>query len=305
MRVLINVTSQILPSYQVGPLIQTKWGQGEPFNTCVPFGELYNGVYSRCVTGCVAVATAQLMYYGHYKSNKPSWMYSQGSCVGYSWDGYKNYLFSFSESSTTVWNVMRPNFGFYGATGAQEVAILMGYVGFKTGMEYGRTASSASSDNVPGVLSIFGITCNQQDFNLSKVISNLNINKPVYSSAYRTRESVRFLGIHLYYKYKNGHAWLIDGYENKKTKYIYTYRWEWVDNGLPLTKNLETDVKYSPDVYDGKIEIEERISTTQFLIMNWGWYGTGDSGRYFPTGTWDAGLGDYQYKRKIICDFSF
>lgn len=307
-KVLINVETQNLPSHQVGPLIQTKWGQRDPFNTCVPFGELYQGVYTRCPTGCVAVATAQLMYYGHFKSNNPSWMYSQGSCAGYSWDGYKNYAFSFSEPSSTVWNVMRKNG--YGTSGANEVAILMGYVGFKAEMEYARNGSGASSDKVPGVFSDFGITCNKQDFNLSKTLSNLNNNKPVYSSAFITRKDHKFLGIHLYYTYKDGHAWIIDGYESKRMKYTYTYRWEWVDNGGPIRKSLgTTDVEYSPDayaaVYDGKIEIEERISTTQYLIMNWGWYGSGDSGRYFPTSTWDGGLGDFKYKRSIICDFSF
>ena len=178
-RVLINTSTVTLPSYLVGPLMNTKWGQGEPWNTCVPFGELHDGVYPRCMTGCVAVATAQIMYYGHYKSNKPSWMYENGSCTGYSWDGYKNYSFNFSNGSASAWDDMILTRKWYGYPGAHEVAILMGYVGNKLDMDYGRTESGASSSDVPGVLNDFGITSNYQGYNYDKVISNLNSSKPV------------------------------------------------------------------------------------------------------------------------------
>lgn len=56
---------------RVGPLIKTKWGQDEPYNDQCP--ELL-APYSRKLTGCVATAMSQLMYYhrhpmkgrGHY-----------------------------------------------------------------------------------------------------------------------------------------------------------------------------------------------------------------------------------------------
>ena len=42
----------------IEPLIMTKWSQNEPYNLMCP---MYNGY--RCVTGCVATAMAQVMYY--------------------------------------------------------------------------------------------------------------------------------------------------------------------------------------------------------------------------------------------------
>jgi hypothetical protein len=43
----------------VAPLLgETEWGQGSPYNDLCP---LYNG--NRCVTGCVATAMAQVLYY--------------------------------------------------------------------------------------------------------------------------------------------------------------------------------------------------------------------------------------------------
>ena len=310
-RVLVNTSTVTLPSYQVGPLLETKWGQGKPWNSCVPFGDAVNGLNPRCKTGCVAVATAQIMYFGHNKSNKPSWMYSEGSCYGYSWDGYKSYSFNFSSGSSSVWDEMRLTRGYngyYGSSGSHEVAILMGYVGNKLSMDYGIISSSASSEDVPGVLNYFGITSNYRGYNYDKVISNLNNGNPVYSSASRTRKDHKFLGIHLYYTYRNGHAWVIDGYEDKKRKTTYTYRWEWVGDGNsdgypPLSTVKKTTV--DDDVYVGKIETYIRTYSTRYYIMNWGWNGSGDSGRYIPSGAWDGGLGDYKYKRNIICDFNF
>ena len=43
----------------VGPLVSTRWGQDAPFNDWCPVGS--DG--TRCLTGCVATSTAQLMNY--------------------------------------------------------------------------------------------------------------------------------------------------------------------------------------------------------------------------------------------------
>ena len=45
----------------VAPLIKTRWSQGTPYNNDLP---LYDG--RRCITGCVATALAQVMYYYQY-----------------------------------------------------------------------------------------------------------------------------------------------------------------------------------------------------------------------------------------------
>ena len=45
---------------QIGPLMQTTWGQGSPYNSFTP---------SNTPTGCVAVATAQIMRYHEWPNN--------------------------------------------------------------------------------------------------------------------------------------------------------------------------------------------------------------------------------------------
>ena len=46
---------------QVEPLLQSRWNQGTPYNYFCPKDD--KGQNERCVTGCVATAMAQLMYY--------------------------------------------------------------------------------------------------------------------------------------------------------------------------------------------------------------------------------------------------
>jgi len=51
---------------QVGPLLQTKWGQGERYNDLVPYLSCSYTLNGRAWTGCVAVAMAQVMRYWSY-----------------------------------------------------------------------------------------------------------------------------------------------------------------------------------------------------------------------------------------------
>ena len=57
---LVNIETRIITTKQVGPLIQTKWGQSDPWNKCVPALAYAD---RNCYTGCVAVAGAQMLYY--------------------------------------------------------------------------------------------------------------------------------------------------------------------------------------------------------------------------------------------------
>ena len=50
----------------IGPLVETRWNQGSPYNLLCP---MIDG--TRTVTGCVATTMAQLMYY-HYTHYTPS-----------------------------------------------------------------------------------------------------------------------------------------------------------------------------------------------------------------------------------------
>ncbi|MCT4603485.1 MAG: C10 family peptidase [Marinifilum sp.] len=59
---LVSVTSTPWNvSSQKGPLLKTKWGQGNPWNTDVPYALINDNKWIKCPTGCTAVAMAQFI----------------------------------------------------------------------------------------------------------------------------------------------------------------------------------------------------------------------------------------------------
>ena len=47
----------------VAPMVTARWGQSYPYNTLCPLDSNWIYPYPQCVTGCVATAMAQVMYY--------------------------------------------------------------------------------------------------------------------------------------------------------------------------------------------------------------------------------------------------
>lgn len=299
---LENITSTTLPSTQVGPLLTTKWGQSSPWNTCVPYNRAFT---SRCLTGCVAVAGSQTLYYLHNKIGVPVNAYGNGSCVGYSESGSDyNFSFSFSNPSPTVWNNMDlisqydyTTGNYLNTTGTKNVATLMGFIGSSIQMSYSTTASGASQGNLNSFINNNGISCSLQDYNSATVFSSLNNYIPVISIAYATRVNNTFLGIHLSYSYKDGHAWVIDGYETQYIKYTYYYQWIATSGG-----GIQMQAKSL--VPQTTFKTEESILGTSYLIMNWGWDGYCDSGRYSYSGDWSGGGYNFLYQRQMISGFA-
>jgi hypothetical protein len=279
---LVGITSEEISPTQVGPLLQTKWGQNFPWNACVPLK--YNSAYDRCPTGCVAVAGAQMLYYLHYLWGIPASMYSSGYCNGWAYDANNfSYSFGFSNANTTTWDEMPTN--------SEKVAVLMGYIGSSIGMQYTPDQSSASTSDLVGLFSVLGINCNYTDFNSSSVVASLNNNLPVIVRANATQNDHTFLGLfHLYYTYDRGHAWVIDGYENIRSEYTYTY--EWVYDEPPPVNVL---IPVPPRKTETSI-----VSTPSYFIMNWGWEGFSDSGRYLFNESWN----DFQYQKKMIINYT-
>ena len=310
--ILIDVQSETLSPTQVGPLLQTKWGQGSPWNTCVPT-DAPNSTH-RCPTGCTAVAGAQMLYYLHYKLGVPAAMYSTGSCIGWSNNVSSNnildaishffslsnayeYSFSFSNSDTTTWNQMakmKPFFVDADAT-TDRVAVLMGYVGWQIKTAYSGNGSSSTLDNLADFYSAQGIKCDSKGYNSSDVITGLRNNMPVIVRADSRMIEHGVLGIDFWTEYTDGHAWVIDGYENKNIKCTYTYEWSGGSNPPNILVN--------PPINTRKTE-EEIITTPNYFYMNWGYDGHWDDGRYTFDGLWNANDGDHQYRREMIINFA-
>lgn len=177
---------------EVGPLLQTTWGQGARYNDLVPYLGCsgitnYNGY---ALTGCVATATAQIMRYWEYPSS-------------YDWDIMPDRVSYWATSST----------------GSLEIAQLMVDIGDAIDMNYGCGGSVATTSEVIGVLeNTFGYSTNASyiDYSSSTVRAQLDLAYPVYMRCTDTVEG--------------GHAWVCDGYQrlryatihNPDTYYEYT-----------------------------------------------------------------------------------
>lgn len=115
----------------VEPLLgDIEWGQDEPFNNLCP---KIDG--SRCLTGCVVTAKAQIMRY-HRWPEKGRFSHS------YEWNGQ---TLSADFSHTYNWDLMLPSYNNdYTSAQARTVAVLMRDLGYATEADYGVDATGAS-----------------------------------------------------------------------------------------------------------------------------------------------------------------
>lgn len=170
--------------YSYGPLIDTRWGQGEGYNNFAPdysCSEYDNG---KTPTGCVATALAQIMKHHEYPSN-------------YNWSIMPNIVYNSTVNSS----------------GTNEIARLMRDIGNATGMDYGCDGSGTNTGNAVSALqNQFGYSsADYADKNFSTIESEISSGYPVIL---RGGEKVtKWL---VFNTYQNGHAWVCDGIKKRK-----------------------------------------------------------------------------------------
>ena len=127
----------------VTPLIQTRWGQGDPFNRLCPAGTL---------TGCVATAISQLGYYYQYPT-KGTGEHS------YLWKSGDQTLSANFAATTYKWDKMKHEYRYtpYTQDEALAVATIASHVGIAIEANYGTGATSGSyTDAVKALHEYFG-----------------------------------------------------------------------------------------------------------------------------------------------------
>lgn len=207
-----NIGIKAHPTDVIQPLLSSQWAQGAPFYLQCP---TYNGNY--CVTGCVATAMAQIMYYHQWPSSTsqtiPGYTQSSNSMAGttypaltsttFNWGAMKNY-YSSSETSTSV-------------TANAAVARLMRYCGQAVQMEYGVSSSNALR-NSDVFVEYFRYSTKAQllcrvDYSYSQwenfIIAELRSQRPVMYSGQ---------------KQASGHAFVCDGYDGNG---YFHFNWGW------------------------------------------------------------------------------
>ena len=225
----------------ISPLLTTTWDQMDPYNQNCPdfFG------YGRCVTGCVATAMAQVMYY--YRANSVTQTTAQipaYDCRTLWLNGSDTlgriHVDAIPAGSPIDWGNMLDSYNGSSTTAQQQaVANLMKYCGASVSMNYATEwdgGSSAYSSDVPIALKTY---FNYSDETVFKYRSDYSSQDAWESLIYNELSSSR----PVYYSGRNssgGHAFVCDGYDGSGYYHI-NWGWSGTSDGYFLLTALDPD----------------------------------------------------------------
>ena len=205
-RRLSDDASTMLRATTVSPLLPCTWDQDAPYwNQCPS----YSG--SKCYTGCVATAMAQVMYYWKYPSTLPA-------LPSYKTSSY-NISVAALPGTTLDWDNMINDYYHNSYTTAQATAVatLMRYCGQSCEMDYGPDGSGAYSDDQLEGMKLFGYNSGATYVRRSSysdsqwvamMLEDLQAGRPIlYGGDDGTY----------------GHAFVVDGYNGSK----FHVNWGW------------------------------------------------------------------------------
>ena len=200
-----NTAGTVRAKQVVEPLIQTVWGQDEPYNL-----QCFTTNNQQAVSGCVATAFAQIMYYHKWPQTATKQI-----------PAYSTY--EALPATTFDWDHMLPAYSQQSLESEEQknaVAELMLYCGHAVKMSYGVGASSAVTSYIMGALkSYFGyqndaIMINRNIYTLNEwddiIYNELRHGRPIIISASAYKGS--------------GHAFICDGYAGNN---LYHINWGW------------------------------------------------------------------------------
>jgi hypothetical protein len=215
--------------YSKGPLMETEWNQGEPYS------DVINSIEGRPLddddvswpTGCVATAMAQIMAYHEWPLSPPATIrkpnYRTTAISGF-YDPYSPSSYTLFSDVVYNWGNMKTNSKATSLSNTYKnlIGVLMLAIGDKVSMQYDTSengGSSAYTDDVPDAFGSMGyLEPKIRSYNYEVIKDSIDQDKPVYISGKATKEY--FLGI--FPVYKNGHAWVIDGYQTTYTNIVHT-----------------------------------------------------------------------------------
>jgi len=270
-------TSGLKDTRDVGPLLTTSWHQGTPYNNLCPIGD-----GGRCVVGCVATASAQIMWYWQWpdagQDSHTYYWYGDNSCEGSSpgsWlsaDFYDAY-----EYTATSTNLAEINYE----------------VGVAFEMDYGVCGSGIYVSDIPDVIDAF-----VENFRYQDMI--VKVNRPTYSAGawFAIIQNEIDAGRPLQY-FIPGHSIVCDGWRviGEYNQYHMNYGWGGSHNSWYTVDNLyESDI--SDEFLLRGIEPDRGVvfeADTTFGPVPFEVNFTGESELTVDTWTWDFGDGDSAY----------
>ena len=192
------------------PMIPTQWGQDLPYNNLCPLiGE------DRTVTGCVATAMSQIMYYHQWPKQ------TSKKIPAYTTETSGIKMPAIDANTAIDWDNMSPAYGYYGATETMNKAVanIMLLAGCSVKMNYGLNASSAAAREASKALVEYFDYKESISYELRKNYESDVWNQKIYNEISNGRPVI-YRGQGEY----GGHAFIIDGYD--KDDYFHV-NWGW------------------------------------------------------------------------------
>jgi len=244
----------------VEPLIQSTWGQGSPYNDLCP--TMSDG--TRCASGCVATAMAQVLNYYKYPSELLD------DLPAYTTQSQSFNMPGISKGETYAWDEMRDSYnGNYAAVQGEAVAKLMLHCGYSVNMDYGYE-SGANMMFVPEamqryfgfdkelVTSVWRLTYTDEQW-VELLNRELENQRPILFSAKTSLNTY------------SGHAFILDGVDNYG---YYHVNWGWNGNSdgyfdLSLNGYEYFNMAIIGLVPDNGIEDEKLVEDKGFLLTEY------------------------------------
>ncbi len=203
----------------IRPLCTTHWNQGWPYNERCPFRDTTN---ERCLTGCVATAAAQVVYYYH-KDNPDTFLQNTPTYPADQW--HHNAVTESIERGTPIkWDLMLDS---YNGSEPQEyrdaVADLMFAIGAMVHMDYDSSSAAQITDLVSPFNSFFNLTsvCEYKSDGDHSWIALETWEKMLYDDLAQGHPMI-YTG---YHADQGGHAVVLDGYQSNTGLFHFNFGW--------------------------------------------------------------------------------
>ena len=202
------------PNVMITPLLTCKWNQNSPFNDQCP---TYGAAQTRAMTGCVATATAQVMYYHKWPQQGTGEFTYVCNVNG---EGEQTLSADFG-STTYDWNNMldyyTPN-GYSEAEG-NAVATLMSHVGIASHMNYGSTSGTPLYAAMEAMRLYFGYNSGMRKYTrISKTATQW---ESLLMNELLNARPILYVG---FTPNGGGHAFVLDGLNAEG---YYHFNWGW------------------------------------------------------------------------------
>lgn len=193
----------------VAPLMKSHWGQGTFYNYYCPRD--YEGENNRVVTGCVATALAQLIYYYRFPDYGIGTYSYIDSTYGEQFADYANTHYDYSAMCDEPTSINT------------AISTLMYHCGVGVDMVYGPDGSGMYNHSAAYVLRTYFKFSPETQYvfrdstNLdwdSLIVTHLHRNMPLYYAGWSTPNV-------------NGHGFICDGYRMVDSNYYYHFNFGW------------------------------------------------------------------------------